>query len=223
MNETRRLDLQAILERAPSWRALLIAVAAILGLAALGLGGWLWYNVNQSRGLAAYADALTRAEAGQAPNAPPAVRAQAIREIEAVLAEYPSSAAAADAAYQLGNLRYADREYSAARGAYGIVLAGGAAGTLRALALSGIAYTWEAERDFSKAADAFKQAADGIRLGDFLYEDVQIGLARNQELSAQKDAAVATYRQILKDAPRGRTGELARARLGALGAPAEPK
>jgi len=201
---------------------LLIAGVAILGLAALGLGGWLWYNLNQSRGLAAYADALTRAEAGQAPNAPPAVRAQAIRELEAVLAEYPSSAAAADAAYQLGNLRYAEREYSAARGAYGIVLARGAAGTLRALALSGIAYTWEAERDFPKAAASFKQAGDGIPPGDFLYEDVQIGLARNQELSGQKDLAVATYRQILKHAPKARAGDLVRGRLAALGAPVEP-
>jgi tetratricopeptide (TPR) repeat protein len=220
MNMAKRLDLQAILERAPSRRVLLVTGAAILGLAVLGLGGWLWHTVSESRGLAAYADALARAEAGQAPDAPPAARVQAIRELEAVLAEYPSSAAAPDAAHQLGNLRYSSREYPAARRAYEVAVAGGATGTIRALAASGIAYTWEAERQFRQAAEAFGRAGERITPGHFLYEDVQMGLARNQEASDQKDAAIETYRKIIKEVPKSRAAELARARLLALGAPA---
>jgi tetratricopeptide (TPR) repeat protein len=222
MNRTKRVDLQAILEHVPSGRALLIGGAVILGLIVLGLGGWLWNSVNQSRGLAAYAEALTRAEAGQAPNAPEGARSQAIREIEAVLAEYPTSRAAPDAAYQLGNLRYANREYAAARGAYEAAVSAGATDPMRTLALSAIAYTWEGERDFARAAEAFKRAADKIRSDHFLYGDVQVGLARNQELGSQKAAAIATYTQVLKDFPKSRIGEVARARLAALGAPTAP-
>jgi TolA-binding protein len=215
-----KLDLQAILERMPSVRALLLGGAAVLGVVILGLAGWFWYGASQSRGLAAYAEALARAEAGQAPDADPAARDQAVRELEAVLAEYPSSAAAPDAAHLLGSLRYARREYPAARGAWEVVLAKGATGTLRVLALSGIGYSWEAEGNFPKAAQAFKSAADGVKPSDFLYEDVYLGLARNQELSGDKPAAIATYKQVLKEIPKSRQGDVIRARLMVLGAPA---
>jgi TolA-binding protein len=220
MSMSKRFDLQALLERAPSGRALIVTGAVVVGLVVLGLGAWLWISVSQSRGLAAYAEVLSRAEAGLVQNAPDAVRSQAIREIEAVLAEYPSSRLAPEAAYQLGNLRYANREYAAARAAYEIALAGGAQDPIRALALGGIAYTWEAEREFTKAAEAFKRA--GVRPQHFLYSDLKIGLARTQELSGQKDAAIATYGQLLKEFPKGRAAEVARARLAALGAPAVP-
>jgi tetratricopeptide (TPR) repeat protein len=222
MSTVKRLDAQAILDRLPSGRTLILAGAAVLGLIVLGLGAWLWVSVGQSRGLAAYAEALARAEAGLAQDAPEAARSQSIREIEAVLAEYPSSRAASEAAYQLGNLRYANRQYAAARGAYEIALAGGAAGPIRALAAAGIAYTWEAEHDFSRAAEAFKRAGDRLRPEDFLYSDIQFGLARNQELGGQKDASIATYARILEEFPKGRPAEQARARLAALGAPAAP-
>jgi tetratricopeptide (TPR) repeat protein len=191
-------------------------------VALLLFSGWFWYSSYQTRGLGEYAEALTRAQASQAPDAPTEARAEAIRGLEAALAEYPANVAAVQAAYELGNLRYLDREYAAARGAFGIALAKGATDTLRVLCRAGIAYSWESERDFSKAVEAFQSAREGVKPEDFLFEDLTLGLARSQELAGQKPAAVATYQRFLRDFPRGRRADFVRTRLATLGVPAEP-
>ena len=199
-------------------RAIAVAAAAVAGAAIIVGGGWFWYGAYQARGSAAYAEALTRAQGSQAPRAPAEARAAAIRELEAVLAEYPSNAIAVQAAYELGNLRYLNREYPAARGAYAVALAKGAKGTLQTLSRAGIAYAWESERDFAKAAQGFQSALEGLKPQDFLYEDLVVGLARTQELSEQKDAAIATYRRLLQELPKARRADLVRTRLAELGA-----
>jgi tetratricopeptide (TPR) repeat protein len=201
----------------------LIVIGAGLGLVVLlGLGGWLWYSATQTRGLTAYAEALTRAHESQTPRAPAQARGQAIRELEGVLAEYPTSPAAVEAAYELGNLRYASGEYPTARGAFEIALAKGATGTFATLARAGIAYTWEAERKFSEAESAFQAALGGSGPKDFLFEELMLGLARNQELTGRKDAAVATYQRLLKESPKARRSDVVRARLATLGAAPKP-
>jgi len=210
------------LELLRSRRGLAILAACAAAAALLLVGGWAWYNSYQTRGIGAYAEALTRAQASQSPEAPGEARAQAIRELEAALAEYPANVAAVQAAYELGNLRYMDREYPAARGAFQVALAKGAAGTLRVACLAGIAYTWESERNFQKAVEASQTALEGLPPGDFLYEDLLLGLARNQELAGQKQAAIATYQRLLKDLPTAHRADLARTRLAQLGVPVQP-
>ncbi len=202
-------------------RSLILAAACAAAGGLILFGGWFWYSAVQTRGLAAYAEAMTHAQASQAQGSGDA-RARAIRELEAVLAQYPSNVAAGQAAYELGNLRYLNREYPAARGAFEVALAKGAKGALRTLSRAGIAYTWESERDFAKASAAFRAALDSLRPQDFLYEELVLGLARNQELSGQKQAAIATYRGLLQDLPRARRSDVVRARLAALGAPSLP-
>jgi tetratricopeptide (TPR) repeat protein len=199
-------------------RSLVITAIAVALVVLAGAGAWFWRSTVESRGLAAYAEALSRVQASQTPRGSPEARTQAIRELEAVLAEYPSSSAAVEAAYQLGNLRYANREYQAARGAFEVSLAKGGRGTLGTLARAGVAYTWEAEGKFAEAAKAFQSALSGLRPQDFNYEELLIGLARNQELAGQKDAAIATYQRLLKDLPKARRGDVARSRLATLGA-----
>ena len=210
------------LELLRSRRGLAILAACAAAVALLLVGGWAWYNSYQTRGIGAYAEALTRAQASQSPEAPGEARAQAVRELEAALAEYPANVAAVQAAYELGNLRYMDREYPAARGAFEVALAKGATGTLRGACRASIAYTWESERNFPKAVEAFQAALEGLPPGDFLYEDLLLGLARNQELTGQKQAAIATYQRLLKDLPTARRADLARTRLAQLGAAVQP-
>jgi tetratricopeptide (TPR) repeat protein len=205
-----------------SRRALAVGAACAGAVALLLFGGWFWYSSYQTRGLGEYAEALTRAQASQSPDAPSQARAEAIRELEAALAEYPANVAAVQAAYELGNLRFMNREYAAARGAFGVALAKGATDTLRLLCRAGIAYAWESERDFPKAVEAFQAALDGVKPEGFLSEDLTLGLARSQELAGQKQAAVATYQRILKDFPRLRRADFIRTRLAELGVPSDP-
>src|SRR3989449_5478735 len=58
------------------------------------------------RSMAAYAEVMVRIAAAQGSEATPEARAGAMRDLEAILARYPSAGAAPQAAYDLGNLRY---------------------------------------------------------------------------------------------------------------------
>lgn len=197
-----------------SRRSVLLSASVALGVAVLGVGGWLWYAAQQRRSLGEYAEAMTRASVAQLS---PEARAVALRDLEAALQRHPSSPAAPQAAYQVGNLRFEAREYPAARAAYEVAVARGAAGTIRTLARAGIGYTWEAERDFPRAIEAYQATLRSLAPGDFLYEEVLLDLGRVQELAGRKSEAVETYRRILKDAPQSRRGDEIRARLAMLG------
>jgi tetratricopeptide (TPR) repeat protein len=190
---------------------------AIVVVAALALGGWYWWDQQQRRVAAAYADALTRAYAAQAPQAPLDVRARAAQDLESVMAQYPSGAATAEAAYELGNLRWAAQQYASARGAYEVAVARGTSTTVRTLARTSIGYTWEAERNFPKAVDAYDAVARDLRPKDFLYEQALIDLGRAQELAGRAPDAIATYQRLLKDVPAGHHSDEVRARLATLG------
>ena len=201
----------------PSARTLLVGAAALVVLGILAGGGWYWHATSQRRAMAAYAEAMTKAQPAQSPDAPGETRAAAIRELEAVLTQYPSGREAAQVAYLLGNLRFQSQQYPQARAAYELALAQGASRTLRTLSRGGIAYTWEAEKNHSKAVEAFKFALEGLGPKDFYYEELLLGLGRTQELGGQKAEASATYRRAVSELPNSRRLDEIKARLVELG------
>ena len=213
----RFFSARASLVIAPSRRTLLVLAGAVLAVLVLGGAAWFWYAADQSRARAAYADVMVRVAAAEGPQATAEARTAAARDLEAILARYPSAAAVPQMAYQLGNVRYGAGQYAAARAAYEVVLARGATGTLRTLAQVGRGYTWEAERDWAKAMDAYRAALATLGPKDFYYEALLVDLARTQELAGRKDEAVETYRRILKELPQARRGEEVRSRLMRLG------
>lgn len=201
----------------PSVRVLaLSAVVAVVVLAAAA-GGWYWYDSQQRRVTARFAEVMTRVYAAQSPQAPAEARARAQQELEQLLTQYPSATPVAEAAYELGNLRYAARQWAPARSAYEIALARGRSATVRTLARTSIGYTWEAERDWGKAVDAYETLARDLSPKDFLFDDVQFALARAQELGGKPADAVATYERLLKDEPHGVRVEEAKQQLMRLG------
>jgi tetratricopeptide (TPR) repeat protein len=201
----------------PSARTVLIGAAAIVAAGLLVAGGWYWHATTQQRATAVYAEAMTRAQPAQNPEATSETRAAAIRELEAALTQYPSGRDAAQVAYLLGNLRFQSQQYSQARGAFDLALAQGASRTLRTLSRGGVAYTWEAERNYPKAVEAFKVALEGLGPKDFFYEELLLGLGRTQELGGQKAEASATYRRAVSELPNSRRLDEIKARLAELG------
>jgi tetratricopeptide (TPR) repeat protein len=201
----------------PETRTLVIAgvIAAVVLLAAGG--GWLWYEAQQRRVAAAHAEAMTRVLAARAPQATAEARAAAAAGLEDVIARYPSAPTVPQAAYELGNLKYDAKQYGAARRAYEIALTRGSSATVRTLARVGLGYTWEGERDYAKAIDAYQTLVKDLGPRDFMYEDTLMSLARAQELAGKKTEAVETYRKLLKDVPASRRAEDVRTRLAALG------
>jgi len=204
----------------PAPRTLVAVAVGIVLVAAIALGGWYWYDAQQRRIGAAYAEVMTRAYAAQTPQSTSDTRARVAHELEELIARHPSGPSAAEAAYELGNLRYAAQQYAGARSAYELTIARGASPTVRTLARVSIGYTWEAERNFAKAVDAYQTVARDLGPKDFLYEQTLLDLARAQELAGRATDAISTYQRLLKDVPTARRADDVRARLVALGAPA---
>ena len=202
----------------PTWRTLAIIAAVVAAVLLLGLGGWLWTSVQQQRGMAAYVETLVRARQGEGPSASTEARMQAILEVEGVLARYPSNAMAAQAAYELANLRFAAHEFDKARAAYWVTIVKAGSGTLGTLARAGIGYAWEAEHKFADALEAYQAAVADLKPAAFYYEELLVDLARSQELVGKKAEAIVTYRRILKDLPRSPRTDDVRNRLASLGA-----
>jgi tetratricopeptide (TPR) repeat protein len=201
----------------PSARTITIAVVAVVVALLIGFGGWLWYDAQQRRVQEAWAEVMARVQAAQGADASAESKAAAVRDLEQWLGRYPSARPVPQAAYELGNLRFGLGLYAAARSAYELALQRGASGTLRGLVRAALARTWEAERDYGKAAEAYGALVKDLDARSFLYEDALLDQARTLELAGRKAEAVATYQKLLKDVPTARRAEDVRIRLAALG------
>jgi tetratricopeptide (TPR) repeat protein len=189
-------------------RRLAIQVGAgVVVVALIVVGAWAWYRSQESRGEAALASATALVQQATTPQAAPDARSKAIAALEAVLRDHPRFSGAAQAAYQLGNLRYASGAYAQARGAYEVALAKGGPASLRALSAVGVGYTWEAEKNYANAAAAYEAALKAMAPKAFLYEETLMALARVQELGGKRGAAVETYQRLLKEIPDTRRAD----------------
>jgi tetratricopeptide (TPR) repeat protein len=207
----------------PAPRTLVGAGLGVLALALVIGGAWFWLNAQAERAQAVHADALAQAHATRAPEAPATARTAAVAALEAALAQSPGAGLAAQTAYELGSLRFDLGQYAPARAAYEIALTKAGSATIRTLARAGIAATWESERNFPKAVEAYTAALAGEKPGQFYYEDLVIGLGRSQELAGRRDDAIQTYRRLLKEVPKLRREDEIRGRLASLGAAGESR
>jgi tetratricopeptide (TPR) repeat protein len=198
------------------WRPGLQAAAALAVVVVLAAVGWTWYHWQESRGLAALADATALVQQAENTAAPPGARDRAIKALEIVIADHPRLSALPQAAYQLGNLKYAAGQYPAARAAYELALAKGGSGALRTLAATGIGYTWEAEKNYAAAAQAHAAAMRGLGPKDFLYEETLMAQARDEELAGKPAVALELYQRLLRDIPNTRHAEDVRNRVASL-------
>jgi tetratricopeptide (TPR) repeat protein len=201
----------------PSTRTLVVAGLVLIGVALAAFGGWVWWDAQQRRTLSAVAEVAARAQAAQAPDATAEARLTAIRDLEQLLQRYPSARTVASTAYELGNLRFAAGHYPGARAAYELSLQHGARGVIAAMARSGVARTWEAERDYGRAAEAYAAVVKQLDPRSFLYEDALIDQARALELGGKKAEAIAAYQRVLKEVPTAKRSDDVRSRLASLG------
>lgn len=210
------MNLFGWLEDARARRLAIQAGAGVVVVALIVVGAWAWYRAQESRGEAALASATLLVQQVSAAPAAPDARAKAIAALEAVLRDHGRFSGAAQAAYQLGNLRYASGAYAQARGAYELALAKGGPASLRTLSAVGVGYTWEAEKNYATAATAYEAALKAIAAKAFLYEDTLMALARVQELGGKPAAAVDTYQRVLKEIPDTRRSDDLKTRLANL-------
>src|SRR5262250_1667230 len=99
----------------PPPRVLVIAGLVTVAVLAAAAGGWYWYDAQQRRVAGIYAGVMTRVYAAQSPDASADARARAQQDLEQLLTQHPSATPVGEAAYELGNLRYAARQWAPAR------------------------------------------------------------------------------------------------------------
>lgn len=203
--------------RLPSRRTIVAAIGGVLLIVLTGLGAWLWLERAAERAAGDYARAFAEIAPALAPDATAEARAAAVRTLEAVLERHPSGRGAALAAYHLGNLRYARREWALARRAWDRALASGAQGALATQARLGVAYAWEGEGDLARAAAAFQAVLEGLEPRGFGFEEAILGLGRVLEGAGQVEEARRVYRRLLTELPEAPRASEARARLAILG------
>jgi tetratricopeptide (TPR) repeat protein len=201
----------------PPTRTLVIAGLVVLGVALAVLGGWVWWDAHQRRVLEAYAGVMARIQPGLLPDASADARTAAAKELEQVLERYPSARTVPEAAYELGNVRFASGQYAPARAAYELALQRGPSGLMRSLVRTAMARTWEAERDFGGAAQAYGTLVKELDPRSFLYEEALMDQARCLEMAGKKDEAIAAYERLLKEVPTAKRAEDVRTRLASLG------
>jgi tetratricopeptide (TPR) repeat protein len=210
------VNIAQVLKNPRLGRLALVVAGAIAIVALIAAGAWAWYQSRESRGEAALADATALVEQATGAQATPDARAKAIAALEAVLRDHPRFSGAPQAAYELGNLRYAAGQYSEARAAYELALAKGATGSIKTLSALGIGYTWEAEKNSGNAAAAYEAALKTMSSTDFAYEDALIALARTQQLAGNTAGAIATYERLLKEVPQTHRADDLRTRIAGL-------
>jgi len=201
----------------PSARTLVVAGLVLVGVALAAFGGWAWWDADQRRTMAVVAEVMTRVYAAEAADATADAKQAAIRDLEQLLQRYPSARTVPAEAYELGNLRFAAAQYAGARAAYELARQRGARGLIAVMARAGVARSWEAERDYGRAADAYAALVKELDPRSFLYEDALIDQARALELGGKKAEAIAAYQRVLKEVPTAKRSDDVRSRLASLG------
>ena len=199
----------------PRFRWILAAVAALLLLTLVGSGIVNWLGRQEATAQQALGSVLTTAQralgSGQAADLD--ASAAALRQF---LASHSGSRVSPQAWYLLGQVEFRRSQWDAAAAAFGEASRRDR-GSIGALSRLGLGYAHEAKGDAARAVEIYQQALGAIGPKDFLYGDLLLAKARAQEQSKDSSAAIATYKQYLKDLPTSDRAQDVRIRLALLG------
>jgi len=186
--------LEKIVEFAKRYRkAIYISSISLLGLALI-FAGWFLFRMNyESKAQSLYLKTYGSYLKGQ----PPARDGEAIKGYQELVKAYPSSKAAGIARYRLGNLFFQAQGYDEAIQAYEkFIEQSSPEGELIVLALSGLALSQEAKKNYSGALASLERALkmkSGVLFEGILFRD----MARMYEQLNDKKNALEYYRKAL--------------------------
>ena len=132
------------------------------------------------------------------------------------LTSHPRARVSAQAWYVLGQVEFRRGQWEPSAAAFGEA-ARRDRGSIGRLSRLGQGYAYESKGDLPKAIEAYQQTLSGLGPKDFLYGDLLLAKARAHELAKDSPAAIATYKQYLKDLPTSDRSQDVRIRLALLG------
>ena len=184
----------------------------LLGLAVLLVGGFVISLVvyRQGQKEIAASEALSSASLPQAPGV-----ARTPDAFLKVAAEYPSSQAGARAVLLAAGMLFTEGKYADARTQFDKFRRDYSDSPFMGEALLGIAASWDAQGDATKAIAAYKDLIDR-RPGDYVLPQAKFALARLQEAQNQPEQARNLYEEVERTDPYGSIGDESRMRLEEL-------
>jgi predicted negative regulator of RcsB-dependent stress response len=133
-------------------------------------------------------------------------------QFEKVIRKYPSTSAArfsllvyADMSYRRGDYQKAIELYQKALGAFS------GEGSIQELILDGLAYAYEAKKDYKSAAECFQRVADSQ--DEFMKADACYNLGRIMEALNDKEKALAAYNKVVQAYPDSVGFEIAKEKV----------
>lgn len=135
---------------------------------------------------------------------------KALDKFQEALSAYKWGRTAQLSELYLGNCYFGLKEYDQAQAAYSRCLEG----PFRPLALNGLAYAFEAKKDYNKALESFQKSNDDPD-NPFRLESM-LGAARCYEALNQKAKALEVYQKVLAKFPKSTMSEFVRWKVGEL-------
>ena len=196
------------------WAALAVVAVLVVTLIAAGASAWMGHREELAQ--RALGTALVTAQRAVGSGEPAELEA-ASTALHQFLIAYPSAKVSTQAWYVLGQIEFRRSQWDAAAAAFAEA-ARRDRGTVGRLSRLGQGYAYESKGDLPKAIEIYQQTLSGLGPKDFLYGDLLLAKARAHELAKDSPAAIATYKQYLKDLPSSDRGQDVRIRLALLGA-----
>lgn len=208
-------------DRAVRWgkdhlRALAITGGALVLALALVLGIQAYLNYRQSQGSQALANAFGAYAEAVMGQVEPAQAAEAVKGLEAVVAQYGTTEAGAQASLALGDLHLRLEQYEAAEKVLQTLSdEPSLPSELAPLAWRGLGQAQEGQKKFAEAAEAYQgaQRVAGKRLGDLC----QLDRARVLAAAGQTAQAQEILRELAAQSQDMTVSQVARLRLVDLG------
>jgi tetratricopeptide (TPR) repeat protein len=200
----------------PGARWGILGVVGILVVTVVAGGIWSWLGNREERAQRALSEVLSTAQRATASGQPAELEgaATALRQY---LTTHSGARASGQAWYVLGQVEFRRSQWDAALSAFAEASRRDR-GSIGLLSRLGQGYAYEAKGEAAKALDVYQQALATLGSKDFLYGDFLLAKARAHELAKDQAAAIATYKQYVKDLPTSDRIQDVRIRLALLGA-----
>lgn len=174
-------------------RKVLLVAGSVMGVIAVVVA-WSTYQYYYEKNAW---DQYAKIEESMIKASPSEQQVDLIKKYKNLSANYPDSEASRLGAYRLANLHYNERDYDAAISFYEKYLAHASdRNELKVLSFSGLAYCYEAKKEYQKALQALQQAEKieaAKSLETFIYRD----MGRIYEEMGKTSEALTCYKKAL--------------------------
>ncbi|MBW1739830.1 MAG: tetratricopeptide repeat protein [Deltaproteobacteria bacterium] len=211
-DEFLTVSARAIQFVASNQRSVFVTLIGVI-VVALAFAGFRYFsNLSERKAYAMFEQGRLHYLAGISGHKASDAQEKAIEQFEAVIREYPSTHAAqlsliayADMSYRKGDYQKAIELYQKALGAFS------GEGAIQKLIWDGIAYAYEAQKDYKSAAEYFQRITD--TQDEFMKADAYYNLARMHEALNNQEKALKAYNCLVQDYPESVSFQIAKEKV----------